>query len=59
VELDLMKVRPLVGGCFLILLGFALFIVRGMELALILPVVGLVLLVFGFLYKPRKKAETP
>lgn len=56
--MDLMKLRLLAGGCFLIVLGFALYIV-GREVGLILPVVGIVLLIAGVLYKPRKKAETP
>jgi membrane-bound ClpP family serine protease len=53
------KGRLPVAGGILIVLGLALFIVRGMEAALILPVVGIVLIIAGVLYKPRKKAETP
>ena len=53
------KLRLLVGGPILIVLGLVIYLVRGTELALVLPVVGIVLLIAGVLYKPRKKAETP
>jgi membrane-bound ClpP family serine protease len=46
-----------VGGCFLIVLGLVLYFVRGIEATLILPVVGIVLLIAGVIYKPRKKTE--
>jgi hypothetical protein len=36
-------------------LGLVLYLVRGIEAALILPVVGIVLLIIGVIYKPRKK----
>jgi membrane-bound ClpP family serine protease len=49
------KLRLLVGGSVLIVLGLVLYLVRGMEAALILPVVGIVLLTIGVIYKPRKK----
>jgi membrane-bound ClpP family serine protease len=49
------KLRLLVGGSILIVLGLVLYLVRGMEAALILPVVGIVLLTIGVIYKPRKK----
>jgi uncharacterized membrane protein HdeD (DUF308 family) len=42
-------------GCILIVLGLAVFAARGIEAALVLPVVGIVLLIAGVLYKPRKK----
>jgi uncharacterized membrane protein HdeD (DUF308 family) len=50
-----MKLRFLVGGPVLIVLGLVLYLVRGIEAALILPVVGIVLLIIGVIYKPRKK----
>ena len=49
------KLRLLVGGPILIVLGLVIYLVRGTELALILPVVGIVLLIAGVIYKPRKK----
>jgi uncharacterized membrane protein HdeD (DUF308 family) len=45
----------LVMGCILIVLGLVLYLLRGTELALVLPVVGIVLLTAGILYKPHKK----
>jgi membrane-bound ClpP family serine protease len=50
-----MKLRLLVGGPILIVLGLVLYLVRGLEAALVLPVVGIVLLIIGVIYKPRKK----
>ena len=57
--MDSMKIRLLLMGGILIVLGLGIFIARGVEAALILPVIGIVLLIAGVLYKPRKKAETP
>ena len=56
--MDSMKIRLLLMGGILIVLGLGIFIARDVEAALILPVVGIVLLIAGVLYKPRKKAET-
>ncbi len=53
------KLRLLIGGPVLIVLGLVIYLVRGLEAVLILPVVGIILLIAGVLYKPRKKAETP
>jgi uncharacterized membrane protein HdeD (DUF308 family) len=59
------KGRLLVGGVFLIVLGLVLYLVRGVEAMLVLPVVGIVLLIAGVIYKPRQKktenigSETP
>ena len=49
------KLRLLVGGPVLIVLGLVIYLVRGTELALVLPVVGIVLLIAGVIYKPRQK----
>ena len=51
----MIKGRLLVMGVILVVLGLVIYIVRGTELALVLPVVGIVLLIAGALYKPRKK----
>lgn len=41
------NLRLLVGRPILIILGLVLYLVRGVEAALILPVVGIVLLIAG------------
>ena len=50
-----MKLRLLVGGPILIVLGLVLYLVRGTEAVLVLPIVGVVLLIAGVIYKPRRK----
>ncbi len=50
------KRRLLIGGPILIVLGLGIYLVRGIEGALILSVIGIVVLIAGVLYKPRKKA---
>jgi len=49
------KLRLLIGGPVLIVLGLILFVVRGLTAALALDAIGVVLLIAGVLYKPRKK----
>ncbi len=57
--LDSMKLRLIIMGCILIGLGTVLLILRGFSAPLAgLPVVGVVLAVIGFLWKPRKKIES-
>jgi uncharacterized membrane protein HdeD (DUF308 family) len=51
----MIKGRLLVMGCILIVLGIVVFAARGVETALALPVIGIVLLVAGVIYKPRPK----
>ena len=51
------KLRLLIGGPILIVLGLVIYLVRGTELALVLPVVGIALLIAGVLWKTRKKAD--
>ena len=52
------KGRLLVIGCVLIVLGLVFFVARGSDAALVLPVIGIVLLIAGLLYRPsRKKIE--
>jgi uncharacterized membrane protein HdeD (DUF308 family) len=53
----MIKGRLLVMGCMLIILGLVIFVARGVEIALVLPVVGIVLLIAGLVYKPRQKIE--
>jgi hypothetical protein len=35
--------------------GLVLYFVRGQEVALVLPIVGIVLFIAGVIYKPREK----
>jgi uncharacterized membrane protein HdeD (DUF308 family) len=49
------KGRLLVGGPILIVLGLVLYFARGVEATLALVAIGIVLLIVGVLYKPRKK----
>jgi uncharacterized membrane protein HdeD (DUF308 family) len=51
------KGRLLAMGAILIVLGLILYFARGVEATLILPIVGIVLLIAGVIYKPRKKIE--
>jgi membrane-bound ClpP family serine protease len=51
------KGRLLGIGSILIILGLILYFARGNEATLVLPVVGIVLLIIGVIYKPRKKTE--
>ena len=49
------KRRLLVGGPILIVLGLVIYLVRGAELALVLPVIGIIILIAGVIYKPHPK----
>jgi uncharacterized membrane protein HdeD (DUF308 family) len=49
------KGRLLAMGSILIVLGLVLYFARGVQDALVLPIVGVVLLIAGVIYKPRKK----
>ncbi len=51
----MIKGRLLVMGCILIILGLVVFAIRGVEAALVLPVIGIVLLIIGIVYQPRHK----
>jgi uncharacterized membrane protein HdeD (DUF308 family) len=51
------KGRLLGIGGILIIVGLILYISRGQEVVLVLPIVGIVLFIAGVLYKPRKKAD--
>jgi hypothetical protein len=53
-----MKLRLILMGCILIVIGVILLIVRGYSAPLIgLPVIGIILAVVGVLWKPRKTAD--
>jgi hypothetical protein len=49
------KRRLLIGGPILIVLGLIIYVLRGIEVVLALPVIGVIVLIVGVLYKPRKK----
>jgi len=52
------KGRLLAMGSILIVLGLVLYFARGVDArVLVLPIVGIVLLIAGVIYKPRKKTE--
>jgi uncharacterized membrane protein HdeD (DUF308 family) len=51
------KGRLLGIGGILIIVGLILYFARGNETVLVLPIVGIVLLIAGVLYKPHKKTE--
>jgi hypothetical protein len=53
------KRRLLIGGPILIVVGLAIYLIKGAELVLALPVIGVVVLILGVLYKPKKKVEKP
>jgi hypothetical protein len=45
----------MIGGIILIVLGIFLFALKGLAIALAFPVVGIILLLVGFIWKPKKK----
>ena len=49
------KRRLLIGGPVLIVLGLIIYFWRGAELVLILPIIGVIVLILGVLYKPKPK----
>jgi hypothetical protein len=51
------KGRLLGIGGILTVVGLALYFARGQEVALVLPIVGVVLFIAGAIYKPRKKTQ--
>jgi len=52
------KGRLLAMGSILIVLSLVLYFARGVDArVLVLPIVGIVLLIAGVIYKPRKKTE--
>ncbi|MDR1992050.1 MAG: hypothetical protein LBQ98_00875 [Nitrososphaerota archaeon] len=51
------KRRLLIGGPVVIVLGLVLYFMRHMTFALVLPVIGIVVLIVGILYRPKKKTE--
>jgi tetrahydromethanopterin S-methyltransferase subunit C len=55
-----MKIRLILMGCIIIVLGVILLVSKGFALPLIaLPIIGIVSAVVGVVWKPRKKADNP
>ncbi len=52
-----MKLRLLLMGCILIILGMVFYFTRGEVYALVLPVIGIVLLIGGTIYPNRAKQK--
>ena len=50
-----LALRIKIGGIILIVLGLFFFALKGLAIALSLPVIGIILLLIGFIWKPRKK----
>lgn len=57
--MNLMKLRLLLMGCILIILGMAFYFARGSVAALLLAVVGVALLAGGLVYPNRVKQKEP
>ena len=51
------KRRLLVGGPILVVVGLAVYLIKGAQLALVLPIIGVLLLILGVLYKPKPKKK--
>ncbi len=51
------KRRLLIGGPILIILGLAVYSIRGLTTALALPIIGIIVLIIGVLYKPQQKKK--
>jgi uncharacterized membrane protein HdeD (DUF308 family) len=49
------RAKLIVAGPILIVLGLVLYVAKGITAVLVFPVIGVILLIAGVLYKPRKK----
>lgn len=49
-------IRLMIGGTILIVLGLLIFALKGLAILLVLPVVGIILVLVGFLSRPKKKS---
>jgi hypothetical protein len=50
-----LALRLQIGGIIFIALGFIIFVLRGLIIALALPAVGIILLLVGFIWRLKKK----
>lgn len=56
--MDSMKLRLILMGCILTLIGVILLVVRGFSAPLVgILVIGIILAIVGVVWKPRKKAD--
>jgi len=56
--MDSMKLRLILMGCILTILGMVLLILRGFSAPLVgLLIIGIILALIGILWKPGKKTE--
>jgi len=54
-----LPLRFKIGGTIVTILGLILYILRGFEtIMLALSAIGIIALLVGFLWKPKKKTET-
>jgi len=51
----MIKGRLLIMGCIMIVLSLVVYAIRGVEVVLVLPIVGIILFIVGAIYKPRQK----
>ena len=52
-----LQLRLMIGGCVLCVLGVVLFVVRGSPFLIVLPIVGVVLIVVGLLWRGPKGTD--
>jgi uncharacterized membrane protein HdeD (DUF308 family) len=50
-----LTLRLMIGGIILIVLGLFLFALKGLAILLALSAVGIILLLVGFVWKPKKR----
>lgn len=53
-----LNIRFRIAGLFITIIGLIIYFWRGLELVLVLPVLGVILVIVGFAWKPKKKTET-
>jgi membrane-bound ClpP family serine protease len=57
--MDSMKLRLILMGCILTVIGVILLILHGFSPAFVgILIIGIVLFVVGYVWKPRKKADS-
>jgi uncharacterized membrane protein HdeD (DUF308 family) len=53
-----LNIRFRIAGLFIIVIGIVIYFWRGLEIVLVLPVLGAILVIAGFAWKPKKKIES-
>ena len=56
--LNNLPLRFKIGGTIVTILGLIVYLWRGLDIALVLCVVGIIALLVGFLWKPKTQTET-